>query len=339
MTTKNKSTEQTTKYTQEEILERAKGYAQQWIDAIRFDGKYDMAAISDCLSTRTGPPPEGSEPGTVGNRCIIRVVDSPTKVQAALRDALDEAARNELIEVPKGSTMQREVAKITETFSEANRCVWDYYLMAFYESAMQAAGLSHYFTDQTLLPAFKAGLGYIVNYGDILVGVVLPEAHFDDRDNLHFETGPALRWGDSVAEYWWHGTEVKKEWIEDKNSVDPRLALTWENIEQRRALCEIIGWDRVLSTLKPRTINEDPNPQIGTLLEVDLPESGVERFIKVECGTGRSFVLPVPAFVDKEGRATEANRRGAVALDTALKANAWTYNLTPDVLLALKVRT
>ncbi len=326
------------KYTQEEILERAKGFAQQWIDSIRFDGKHDLGAIQNVLANRLGPPPEGDDNGP-RNQCVTRTVDSPLKVQAALRDSLKEVVESDKLHVPDGSTKEKEINKITESFGEANRCVWDYYLMAFYESAMQAAGLNHYFTDQSLLPAFQNGLGYVVNYGDVLVGVTLPEAKFDDRDNLHSEAGPALRWSDDVSEYWWHGTEIQSEWIENKESVDPMLALNWENIEQRRALCEILGWETVISKLKPRVIDSDTNPQIGTLLEVDLPDSGVERFIKVECGTGRSFCLPVPRFVNKEGMPVEANARGKSELNTALKANAWTYNLPPEVLLKLKVRT
>jgi hypothetical protein len=114
---------------------------------------------------------------------------------------------------------------------------------------------------------------------------------------------------------------VPAEWIEAKETIDPRLALTWENIEQRRCLAEILGWKRVLEQLNPKTINVDGDPQIGTLLEVDLPGSGRERFLRVMCGTRREFVLPVPP-----------------EMRTAAQANAWTYGLDAKD-LKLEVRT
>jgi len=81
-------------------------------------------------------------------------------------------------------------------------------------------------------------------------------------------------------------------------------------MEQRRAACEIIGWKRILEELDAKVIDEDGDPEIGILLEADIPDSGTERFLKVRCGTGREFVLPVPRHVN-----------------TALEANAWTWDM------------
>ena len=111
-------------------------------------------------------------------------------------------------------------------------------------------------------------------------------------------------------------------WIPAPKTIDARLALTWENVEQRRCLAEIIGWERVIEQLKPKTINTDKDPQIGTLLEVDLPGSGRERFIQVRCGTGRYFVLPVPP-----------------EMTSAAQANAWTYGLDTADIRKLELRT
>lgn len=145
----------------------------------------------------------------------------------------------------------------------------------------------------------------------------------DPQGRLHCEDGPAVYWRDGYSLYSWRGTTVPKEWIENKDQVDPRLALSWENIEQRRALAEIIGWGRVLEQLDAKVIDQDSDPEVGVLLEVELPGSDQpERFLKVRCGTGRDFVIPVPAH-----------------LDTALEANAWTYDVPPEVIRNLEVRT
>ena len=93
------------------------------------------------------------------------------------------------------------------------------------------------------------------------------------------------------------------------------MALKWENIEQRRAACEILGWSKILSALNAKVIHKDPDPSIGTLLEAELPDSGVERFLQVRCGTGRDFVIPVPN-----------------EIQTARQGNAWTYGIEPDQL-------
>jgi len=57
-------------------------------------------------------------------------------------------------------------------------------------------------------------------------------------------------------------------------------------------------------------------------LEVDIPDIGKERFLKVQCGTGRHFILPVPPDTK-----------------TALDGNSWTFDIKPEELLNLEVRT
>lgn len=164
--------------------------------------------------------------------------------------------------------------------------------------------------------------GWWMPFDDLLI---LCERHNvlnrDAENNLHCENGPALAWPDGWKLYFWHGTNVPAEWIEDKENVDPKLALTWENIEQRRCLAEIIGWDKVLEKLDSVTIDKDSDPEMGELIEVNLPDSGRERFLRVRCGTGRNFTLPVPP-----------------EMKTAVEANAWTYGIDAKD-LKVEVRT
>lgn len=141
----------------------------------------------------------------------------------------------------------------------------------------------------------------------------------DEQARPHCETGPSHLWRDGWALYYWHGVSVPREWIEDRNQVDPSLALTWSNIEQRRCLAEILGWERVLQQLQPRTLQED---WTGELLEVDLPDSPRQRFARVRCATGRIFVLPV----DRKAK-------------TCLEAVARTYRVTPEQYAQLQART
>ena len=133
----------------------------------------------------------------------------------------------------------------------------------------------------------------------------------------------AIRYRDGWGVSCWHGTRIPDEWLADKTSLTPQTALTWQNIEQRRAACEILGWNAILRELDATTINADTDPQIGELVEVTIPEIGRERFLRVHCGTGREFALPVPP-----------------SMRTALEANAWTYGYdTPETFGKPEVRT
>lgn len=146
--------------------------------------------------------------------------------------------------------------------------------------------------------------------GGIVVASERPvDLKFDDMRRLHCEDGPAVRYADGYDLWAWHGTRVPKEWIAEK-AITAQDALAWPNMEQRRAACEILGWASILSRLDARTIDCDADEQIGELIEVQIPDIGRERFLRVRCGTGREFALPVPP-----------------DMKTALQANAWTYGL------------
>jgi len=135
----------------------------------------------------------------------------------------------------------------------------------------------------------------------------------DEDGTLHNPAGPAVAYRDGWVLHAWRGTLVPRAWVESPQTLTPKTALTHPNVEQRRAACEILGWESVLGRLDARTIQADDDPGIGELVEVEIPEIGRERFLRVTCGTGRRFALPVPPHVT-----------------TALEANAWTYGLDAD---------
>ena len=140
----------------------------------------------------------------------------------------------------------------------------------------------------------------------------------DDQGRLHSPAGKAIEYRDGWGFSCWHGTVIPDEWL-TPDFLTPKIVLTHSNIEQRRAACEIIGWARMLTELNARTIDAHASEYIGSLVEVDLPDSGPERFLRVRCGTGREFAIPVPR-----------------EIQTAHQANAWsygldTYQLNPEV--------
>jgi hypothetical protein len=138
----------------------------------------------------------------------------------------------------------------------------------------------------------------------------------DDTGRTHCENGPAIRYADGFEVYIWHGVRIPKSWITEGPDIDQ--ALHNSNLELRRVASEIIGWAKILDHYRAVTIDEDADPQIGTLLKVNIPEVGEERFLKVLCGTGRTFAIPVLLRTMKGERST-----------LLLAANAWTYGIKP----------
>ena len=156
------------------------------------------------------------------------------------------------------------------------------------------------------------GAGRIVHKEFCIVSDFPEYIKVDERNLPHCETGPSHRWRDGWELFHWHGVVIPGEWVTG-NPPSAKEALTWENIEQRRVACEIIGWNNILAELNTTVIDVDGDEEIGTLLEADIPESGKERFLKVRCGTGRDFVIPVPP-----------------QMKTAIEANSWTWGLSAN---------
>lgn len=152
----------------------------------------------------------------------------------------------------------------------------------------------------------------------------------DDEWRLHSLSGPVITYRDGWCAYAVRGTVVPAAWIKSPREIPIEAAFDWPNIEQRRIAAELIGWNRVIERLNPVIVDENPNPEIGTLLRITMPGDPStpwlppeeQMFLRVRCGTGREFVLPVPP-----------------NMQTALQANAWTYDVPEDELLKLEVRT
>ena len=116
---------------------------------------------------------------------------------------------------------------------------------------------------------------------------------WDDERRLHSETGKAVEYADGTGLSAWHGQTIPDAWVSG-NPPAAKDALHWSNMDQRAAACEIVGWASILDQLQAKTIDDSGDPVWGRLVEVNLPDSGKERFLDALCGTGRRFALPVP---------------------------------------------
>jgi hypothetical protein len=194
--------------------------------------------------------------------------------------------------------------------------------LSFYDYFLEVCGVEECRKLEGLFELAKS-CGWLSMYDELVVFQHRPTSILlDDEKRLHCEFAPAITYRDGYSVYAWHGVRIPGQWIEDKSSITPEIALHWENVEQRRAACEIIGWKNILDMLNAQVIDQDEDPMIGTLVEVDIPDIGREKFLRVLCGTGREFALPVPP-----------------EMETALQANAWTFGMDETEFFKPEVRT
>ena len=162
----------------------------------------------------------------------------------------------------------------------------------------------------------------VVAVGNMVIVSQRPvTVRWDGENRLHCENGPAVEYADGYAVYAWRGLRIPGGWITDAPPPAAEI-MRLENTEQRRIACEMRGWHNILPELGAKLIDSHPNPQVGELWEANLPDNGPERFLKVQCGTGRTFAMPV-----------------GMEFATAREANAATYGISPQILDNLQFRT
>ena len=142
-----------------------------------------------------------------------------------------------------------------------------------------------------------ASAGAMLLYRDVAIVMDRPAVIRLAEGRLHGGADHyAIEWRDGTGIAAWRGTVIPSDWIRP-GLLTPAVALAERNPEARRAGCEILGWDRIIQDLDARVIDADPDPTIGTLLRVNLPDAPRTQFLRVRCGTGRTFVLCVPPHV------------------------------------------
>lgn len=130
----------------------------------------------------------------------------------------------------------------------------------------------------------------------------------------HNERGPYARWADGFALYSRHGVRVPARWVEERDKVAPSEVLRCENVEQRAAGAALIGWPRMLKSLKCKVIHDSGIDSVGQLIELTLPglpDPG--RFLKAICPRNGVIVEGVPYVSDVDN----------LPIETAFHAQAW----------------
>jgi len=136
----------------------------------------------------------------------------------------------------------------------------------------------------------------------------------DTEGRLHCENGPSISYRDGWRLHHWHGTAVPAEWIENRANLDPAVVLKSKNVEQRAAGAAIVGWPKMVTKLKRKVIDGDPDTDMGALIELTLPglrEPG--RFLQAQCPRNGIIVEGVPRISDIDN----------LPINTVIAAQAW----------------
>jgi hypothetical protein len=157
--------------------------------------------------------------------------------------------------------------------------------------------------------------GFRLMHSEFCIVSDFPEViRIDDQHRPHCADGPSLRWRDGWSLYHWHGVQVPRHWIEQRDTLDPAEVLRVENVEQRAAGAAIVGWPKMISKLERRIIDGDPDSDMGALIELTLPglpQPG--RFLQARCPRNGIIVEGVPRISDIDG----------LPIDTVIAAQAW----------------
>jgi hypothetical protein len=148
---------------------------------------------------------------------------------------------------------------------------------------------------------------------------------------LHCDTGPAIAWPDGWALYFWHGTPVPADLVEQGWGVERILAEN--NVEIRRCAIERLGWDRFIAHAGLHQVGPDepdPGNPGQTLTLYDVPE--------------RVFGAPTRVLLCTNGTPERDGARRRYGLlvppdvNDPVAAAAWTYDWPQDTYRSLARR-
>ena len=246
-------------------------------------------------------------------------------LRASLQDSIQTSLRDSIWQ-SIGRNLHDSVAdafhtNIYDAFGGAHEAAW----VAFYAVSADVAGVEYPEEDARRLGLWSdiaQSATWWWAFENLTIICERPvECRMDAEERLHAPDGPALLFRDGWAVHAWHGVRVPADWIEGRPAAAE--VLRDPNLEKRRAGCEILGWAHILDELGAETIDADPDPTVGTLVSVGLPDlTERARFLRVRCGTGREFAKGVPPSVQ-----------------TAFEAQAWLDGTDPADFRLPEIRT
>ncbi len=143
----------------------------------------------------------------------------------------------------------------------------------------------------------------------------------DAEGRPHCVDGPAICWPNGEGYYFLHGIGVDFDLVDNPEKITLKRIMEEGNVEVRRVLIELKGYDAIFEEANPKTLDEDVDGggQSRKLLRIEFKERGEETDepLTVVCvedpSTGRKYHLRVPP--DSK---------------TCKEAVAWTFGERPE---------
>ncbi len=180
-------------------------------------------------------------------------------------------------------------------------------------------------THDPYIRAAEAGSGWVFTLTDAILICQPPNAvRFDDDDNLHAVRQLAISFPDGNGQAYWRGLAVPNNWVLNPAETSAADVLGTRNADIRAAGCEIIGWNKILDDLGGEVLDVDPDPQIGSLVSVTLPEADMPTLFLKALDPSKGTDIAVPVGSD---------------CATALQAQAQSYGVSEQIIKAKVVRT
>ena len=163
---------------------------------------------------------------------------------------------------------------------------------------------------ELLMQAKEAGVGYRIEYNDVLYLVPTPLVKIDKNNNYHSEEAPAIRWKGGAEFYYLSGVHFEKKLWEKivKKKIKGKEIMSLENMEQRMAAIKSFGASNMIKELNAKLIDKQ---KTSTLYSVDDLFDQTEFFISYKCpSTGRFYTKFIDPEIAKRGNAEECRLWG-----------------------------
>ena len=124
---------------------------------------------------------------------------------------------------------------------------------------------------------------------------------------LHAEDGPAIRWRDGWALWYWHGVQVTQQVIESPETIAVAQIDGEKNAEIRRIMIERLGPGEYLKRSGARVLDMDALTIPGSAPRVLMVDSrGGKWLVGTDGSTRRVYTMPVPREVETCRQAHQA---------------------------------
>lgn len=192
--------------------------------------------------------------------------------------------------------------------------------MSFYSFIAEMDGINIGQYEENLKVANEMlELGCTLAYDSVCIVSKKPKKIIFEDGKLHCSDGPAVEYPDGYALYSWRGISVKKEWIEDPNSITVEEVLAEQNAEKRRSMIEIMGYGRYLKEANSK------------LIDKHIRNGRVERLWESDFGYKKAKIIEViNATPENDGTYKHYFFQVPSRINSAAEAVASLYGLDPD---------